>query len=264
MKKAMLTVLSAVFLIATVQPVSANSQKSLVIIDSYFDARVVSGSVSCITPTGGQCVYNASATVPASLSHNTNHGNAMVEVAKKQSSSLSIIAISAAGPNSDVNAGHFIESLKWVSNNSSRVSAVSFSRFFNGPATCTPASVNTASYGGAAGADKIIRELIISLSAKGIPVFASTGNKMGTKIDYPACILETVSVSTGAVNKAGVLVSVNALDSNTDYVAPMSVYSYKSVVFKLIPQTTSSATAAVSAQYVVNGVLPSKVVNVLS
>jgi hypothetical protein len=257
--------LSALF-ISVIIPVTSQAadQKSLVIIDSYFDSRVISDSVKCITPNGGACQYTAKLPFPASISHNTNHGNAMVEVAKKQNPSISIIAISAAGPTSDVNAGHFIESLRWVSANSEKVSAVSISRFFNGPSICSPASVNTAAYGGVLGADKIIKELIVSLKLKGVQVFASTGNKPGTKIDYPACIVDTVSVSTGDFNKSGVLVSANALDANTDFVAPMGVFSYSSNLFKLIPQTTSSATAAVAAQYVTNGVLPSKVVKVLS
>ena len=135
----------------------------------------------------------------------------------------------------------FIDALNWVNSNSSKVGAVSVSRYFNGNKVCSPATTNTAAHGGVKGADATIRSLIANLKSKGIPVFVSTGNKPGTKIDYPACITDTVSVSTGELNSSGVLVSVNALDQNTDYVASSNLYSYQSSVFGLIAQTTSSA-----------------------
>lgn len=245
--------------IAPVQSQAAET-KSLVIIDSYFDSRVVSGSVSCVTPQGTNCSYTAKLPLPTSLSSDTNHGSAMVEVAKKQDSSISIIAISAAGPNTPVNAGHFIESLMWVEKNSDKVSAVSFSRFFNGTATCTPSSINTAQFGGVVGADQKIKSLILSLKSKGIPVFAATGNNFGTKIDYPACIIDTHSVSVGAMNRKGVLVSSYALDTNTDYLATSDVYNYKSPVLGLIANTTSAGTVALAATFVVTGQLVGKVI----
>lgn len=249
-------------LFSVVMPIQAqgSEQKSLVIIDSYFDSRVVSGSVSCVTPAGATCSYTAKLPLPVSLSSDTNHGNAMVEVAKKQNPLISVIAISAAGPTTPVNAGHFIESLRWVDNNSAKVSAVSFSRFFNGTATCTPSSINTAQYGGVSGADQLIKSLIISLKSKGIPVFASTGNKFGTKIDYPACILDTNAVSVGAMNRKGVLVSSYALDTNTDYLATSDVYNYKSPVLGLIANTTSAGTVAVAATFVTTNQLTGKVI----
>lgn len=251
-------------LFSVVMPVQsqATETKSLVIIDSYFDSRVVSGNVTCITPQGKACLYAAKLPLPTSLSHNTNHGNAMVEVAKNQNPSISIIAISAAGPVTDVNAGHFIESLRWVEKNFNKVSAVSVSRFFNGSATCTPSSINTAQYGGVLGADQQIKSLILSLKKKEVPVFASTGNKAGTKIDYPACIIDTNSVSVGAMNKSGVLISSYALDTNTDYLATSDVYNYKSPVLGFIANTTSAGTVAVAATFVTTHQLTGKVINV--
>lgn len=266
MKKVALAV-AVVLGFVVVQPVQAADNKALVIIDSYFDSKVSAPNVKCITTKNISCT-DVVVAKNSSLSHDINHGNAMAEVAKKQNQSLSIVLLRSGTPSKNsvtpVNAGNFIEALRWVNTNSSTVKAVSLSRYFNANnGTCSPASTNTAPYGGVVGADKTIRELISTLKSKGIEVFASTGNKRGTKIDYPACILDTISVSTGALNKSGAIVSMNAFDSNTDYVASSSVYSYLSPVMKLIPQTTSSATAAVAAQYVTTGVLPSKVVNVL-
>ncbi len=251
-------------LLSVVVPVQSNAseQKSLVIIDSYFDSKVSGPKVKCIVlSTNTTCKDVVTPTSP-SISSEIQHGNAMAEVAKKQNPSLPIILLSsgvASAKNvNPVNTGNFISALRWVDSNSSTIAAVSFSRFINGPSACTPASTPTDKT-----PDLTIRSLISSLKSKGIQVFVSTGNKRGTKIDYPACILDTVSVSTGAINNSGTIVSMNAFDANTDYFANSAIYSYSSPVMKLIPQTTSSATAAIAAQYVTNGVLPSKVVSVL-
>ncbi len=254
-------------LFSAVVPVQSSSadQKSLVIIDSYFDSRV---TIECVTASNKPCI-NSYKKFPGSITDNINHGVAMVEVAKKQNSSIHIIGLRASSTNStasDVNAGTFIDALKWVNANSSRVSAVSVSRYFNANnGTCSPSSTNTANYGGIVQADKTIRELILVLKSKGIPVFASTGNNGGTKVDYPACIVDTNSVTASNYNKA-------SSNSDTDFIAslPENKFSYLGTVAfgtsigkYYVQQTTSSATVAVAAQYVANGVLPSKVVNVL-
>jgi hypothetical protein len=257
-------ILGALIASISVTPAQAET-KSLVIIDSYFDSRVISGNVSCVTLENKPCT-DVVKTIPASLSDNINHGDAMVEVAKKQNPGLSIIALRAGFPSaksvSDVNAGNFIDALNWVSSHSSSVGAVAISRYFNGTSGCTPASVNTAPYGGVAKADATIRSQIANLKSLGIPVFVATGNTQGTKISYPACILETNSVSVGSLNKLGVVVSSYAADASTDYFASASVYSYKSPILGLIPNTTSAGNVAVAAKFV-SGTLDAKFVNVL-
>lgn len=263
MKKIAVGLVTVLFSAAFLVPSEAATPKALVIIDSYFDSKVYNSDVSCITLSGTTCT-DVVTVKNTSLSSDINHGNAMAEVAKKQNGSLSIILLRSTNPTSNtvnpVNAGNFIDALNWVNANSSRVGAVSFSRFFNGTKICSPSSINTATYGGVPGADKTIRTLIATLNSKGIPVFVSTGNKMGTTIDYPACITDTVSVSTGSRNASGTIVSVNALDANTDYVASASVSVYNSSILGLIPQTTSSATVAVAAQWLTTGSLNDKVV----
>lgn len=255
----------AVLGIAYIQPAQAQSPKSLVIIDSYFDSKVNAPNVKCITLQNTACTDVVIATNP-SASHEFNHGNAMAEVAKRQSSSLSIILLRSTTTSKNsvagLNAGNFIDALKWVNNNSSTVGAVSLSRYFNGTRTCSPASTNTATYGGVSGADKTIRALISTLKTKGISVFVSTGNKRGSTIDYPACITDTVSVTTGSLDSSGILQSGNAMDANTDYAGDNNIYSFTSPVFGLIPNTTSSSTVAVASQYLILGSLPSKVVSI--
>lgn len=257
-------VLGVILASLTVAPAQAET-KSLVIIDSYFDSRVIGGNVSCFTLADKACT-DIVTKIPASLSDNINHGDAMVEVAKKQSPTLPIIALEAGSASkasvTDVNAGNFIDALSWVAKNSSKVRAVSISRYFNGASGCTPASINTATYGGVAKADATIRSLIASLKASGIKIFVATGNTMGTTISYPACIEDTESVSVGSINKAGVFVSSFAANQTTDYFATSSVYSYKSPVLGLIPNTTSAGNVAVAAKYVAS-LLDNKLVNVL-
>lgn len=264
MKKVALAV-AVVLGFVVIQPVQASNQKALVIVDSYFDSKVSAPNVKCITLTNTACTDVVTISNP-SLSHPANHGNAMAEVAKKQNTSVPIILLVSAAVSSksvaEVNAGNFIDALNWVNANSNTVGAVSVSRFFNGNKECSPATTNTAPYGGVGKADQTIRSLIATLKSKNIPVFVSTGNKPGTKIDYPACITDTVSVSTGSLNSAGVLQSLNALDANTDYVADANISNFESVVFGRIPHTTSSATVAVATQYLVSGLSPTKVVRV--
>jgi hypothetical protein len=103
-------------------------------------------------------------------------------------------------------------------------------------------------------ADTTIRSLIATLKSKNIPVFVSTGNAPKTKVDYPACIADTVSVtSPGNVSDASTDVS-GSLDNNA------GVFNFNSPVLGPIPQTTSSVTVAVAAQYLITGAFPAKLV----
>jgi hypothetical protein len=261
--KKLLALIAVLFSVVVPVQSQAADLKALVIIDSYFDSRVTGGNVSCITLTNKVCTDVVTA-IPSSLSNDINHGNAMVEVAKKQNATLPIIALAATVPSnksvSAVNAGNFIDALRWVDSNSNKIGAVSFSRYFNGTKDCSPASTNTVPYGGVSGADTTIRSLIASLKAKGIPVFVATGNNPGTKIDYPACIQDTVSVSVGETNKVGVVVSGFALNKETDYVATSNVYSYLSPKLGLIANTTSAGTAAVAAIFATGSLSANRVV----
>ena len=255
--KKLIIALSVLALSITTVPAQAET-KSLAIIDSYFDNASV-----CVALSG--CSVNL-ASKPALISNPANHGNGMVEVAKRQSPSISLVTIRSANTTptatNEMTTGDFIRALTWVDKNSSGIGAVSISRAFNGAKPCSANTAGTAEFGGVVVADQKVRSLIGSLLSKGIPVFAATGNKFGAPVDYPACILETKSVGVGSLNKAGLLVSSYSFDNSTDYFASASVYTYKSTVFGLIPNTTSAGNVAVAAKYVV-GTLDSKIVNVL-
>jgi hypothetical protein len=261
MKKVALAV-AVVLGFIVIQPVQASNQKALVIIDSHFDSKVSSPNIKCITTKNTDCVPTS--VTSSALSSTVNHGNAMAEVAKGQSSTLPIILLQSASVNTKavntVNAGNFIDALNWVNNNSSNIGAVSVSVFFNGTKTCSPNSNNTAPYGGVGKADQTIRSLITTLKTKNIPVFVATGNASDkdskgafkTKVDYPACIADTVSVTSPG----------NISDAFTDVIGSLNtdsgVWNFNSPVFGLIPQTTSSVTVAVATQYLSTGSLPAK------
>jgi hypothetical protein len=258
MKKIAVGFAAVMFSTMVLVPSQATTPKALVIIDSYFDSKVSASNVKCITLANTECTDVVKVTTP-SLSHSINHGNAMAEVAKKQNSSLPITLLRSAPASArsvaEVNAGNFIDALNWVNNNSSTVGAVSVSRFFgHANGTCRPNSVNTAPHGGVAKADATIRSLILTLKSKNIPVFVSTGNAPKKTVGYPACIADTVSVTSPG----------NTSDAFTDVSASLNnnagIWNFNSPVLGLIPQTTSSATVAVAAQYLGLGLLPAKVV----
>jgi hypothetical protein len=234
------------------------AEKSLVIVDSYFDNASV-----CVALSG--CSISLTSK-PTSISSPANHGNGMVEVAKRQSPDLKIITVRSANTSArattEMTTGDFIRALSWVNSNPSGVGAVSVSRAFNGSRVCSPNTAGTAEFGGASKADLKIKELIASLSSQGIPVFAATGNKFNGPVDYPACLPQTNSVGVGSLNSSGKAVSSYSFDANTDYFASAEVYSFKSALFGLLPNTTSAGTVAVAAKYVL-GSLDSKFVNVL-
>jgi hypothetical protein len=248
-------------LFSVVVPVQAHGadQKSLVIIDAYFDSRVIGNNVSCFTPADKPCADIYTKTT-ANFADVANHGDAMVQVAQRQNQNIKIIAIEAATVSaktvSEVTPAMFIDALTWVDNHSTNVSAVSFSRYFNHitkPCMPTASFPYTPETGDAA-----IKSLITSLNNKGIQVFAAAGNTFAsTKIDYPACLSSVNAVTApGLADNSTVKYSANLVR------LPLLGDNYLSSVFKAIPLTTSSATASIAAQYVSLGSIIGKPVKV--
>jgi len=226
-------------------PTPVVNTKPVVIIDSYFDSRVANTTIICIATD--KCVNTAKPS--ARVSDPVNHGMAMVEVARRNNPNVPLVLLRSAnvdkkGAVGILNGNDFLAALKWVDANSSNVSAVSFSYGLSGnmtkPGDCklSPTGLVNISV-----TDPAIRSTVASLKNKGIPVFVSTGNDSNKKpVAYPACITDTVSVSTFPVGNH---------DQNTDYfgVLPTGKFNYGSVLFGLIPQTTSSANVAVATQW---------------
>jgi hypothetical protein len=252
-------------LFSVVVPIQAHGadSKALVIIDSYFDSKVTNSNVSCIVvATDSACTDIVTATSPL-FGNNINHGNAMVEVAKRQNSNLKIIALRSAPASAksvaDVTPAMFIDALTWVNNHSNSVGAVSFSRYFNHatkPCMPTTSIPYTPELGDAA-----IKSLIASLDSKGIKVFAAAGNTPGTKIDYPACLSSINSVTAPGYADAPVVKYSAFLGT---VLAP--IYNFQSTIIignqNVVPITTSSATVAIAAQFVSIGSIVGKTVKV--
>jgi hypothetical protein len=232
--------------------------KPVVIIDSYFDARIANTTIVCIATD--KCVNTAKPS--ARVSDAVNHGTAMAEVARRNNPNVPLVLLRSATVNNKgavgiLNGNDFLAALKWVDANSSNVSAVSFSYNLSGnmskPGDCklSPTGLVNIKV-----VDPLIRTTVASLKNKGIPVFVSTGNDSNRKpVGYPACITDTVSVSTFPVGN---------YDKNTDYfgVLPEGKFNYLSVLFGLIPQTTSSANVAVATQWQKGLTVTDKIVKV--
>lgn len=260
-------------LFSVVVPVQSQAadEKALVIIDSYFDSRVVNAQIICVE-VKLDCSKIMKPT--RSFSDNVNHGSAMAEVALRQNSNLKLLLLRTTKSATDVTGADLIRALQWVDNNSAVVGAVSFSRSISNNANkgnCQLSSTGliASPFATVPAADAEIKRLISSLASKGIPFFASTGNyKSGltTSVTYPACLPITSSVTANNYTQA-------LYNLDTDFIGSLpegSLYTtnYKSrisfdgVTF-VVPQTTSSATVATAAQYITKGTLAQKVVNVL-
>jgi len=259
MKKIVLLIVALVAALFPTTQAQANN-KSLVIIDSYFDSRALVGKTTCVTLSNTTCNDDIKV-IPVQPSHEVNHGNSMALVARKQSASISILLVRSGtvvinkrdANKSYVNAmtvDQLNQALLFVKNNASNISAVSLSRGSADKGTCSTKNRNT---------DASIKSLISQLKSMNIPVFISTGNKPNSPVEYPACILDSMSVAAGI---GGTVYNSN-YNSSVDYVGstPANVFSYN-LGSILIPQTTSSATAAVAAQYV-SGVTLSGIVNLV-
>lgn len=240
-------------------PTPVVNTKPVVIIDSYFDTRVANTTIVCIATD--KCVNTAKPS--ARVSDPVNHGMAMAEVARRNNPNVPLVLLRSAnvdkkGAVGILNGNDFLAALKWADTNSSTISAVSFSYGLSGnmtkPGECklSPTGLVNISV-----TDPAIRSTVASLKNKGIPVFVSTGNDSNKKpVAYPACITDTVSVSTFPVGNH---------DKNTDYfgVLPEGKWNYTSTLFGLIPQTTSSANIAVATQWQKGLTVTDKMVNVL-
>ncbi len=238
-------------LFSVVVPVQAQANdKSLVIIDSYFQSALATNPINSL---GAPCAQSKPVK-GATASSPYNHGTAMYAVAKLQNPNLPIIPICASNAQSDVFPSQLISSLQWVKNNSDKVSAVSISLTFNKTRLeCLPTSpakkddlVN----------DTQIRSLIKDLNNAGIPVFASAGNSTNKSYSYPGCIADTYSVVHADNLGLGMVPWSN--QSNTKYFVKLSddgsKFNYNSTLVGLVAHTSSSSTAAVAAMWVTNKV----------
>ena len=243
-------------LFSVVVPVQSQAadEKSVVVIDSYFDSKSKFANVSCVVLDNSVCTDVITSFGPKMTSPE-NHGNQVISAAVSQNPSAKIIALRSGtvvvnkkSPGksyvNDMTAEQFLSALQWVDANKSLVGAVSFSRFFGNSSTCSASNKKT---------DASIKSIIASLKSQNILIFAAAGNH-NNAIDFPACIPDVVSVgAAGGVNG-------NFQATTADIV--VSATSYRLSPTQNIVQSTSAATAVIASRYKLINIATTKVVSI--
>lgn len=262
MKKALLAILSALLVITTVQPVQANDERVLAIIDTAINSnnfpqiihevcfttvksKIVSQNMSC--PNGELFMEGkgaASAPWPTSVNNATYHGDAMVKSALTVNPNLKIVFIrfndvTSLG-NSRGDARALALAFDWVSKNASKYSidalSVSQSSVSAGNlALCTR--------------DTVTINAVASLNASNVPVFVAVGNdRRRDVVGFPSCVSGVTGV--GALGSATQLEAATNTGPGLDMVAPGSVQITKYNGSPTSTAGSSVATAVSAASYV--------------
>ena len=207
MKKAV-GIFISLFMVVSLQPATANTTGSIVIIDNAIDSTLPEFSGKLIyevcTIVSGACPNGSgiqegkgSATLPKTLSANS-HGTNMALVALSVNPNANIIFIRTGRVISnklqtDISPAALDAALNWVSNNRTKFNIVSVSASVanEGYKGSCPVSLST---------NRGIVEKTISLTNSNVGVFYSTGRSRTMKnVGFPACIPQAVAVS--AVNR---------------------------------------------------------------
>lgn len=262
MKKALLALLSALLVITTVQPVQANDERVLAIIDSAINSnnfpqiihevcfttvksKIASQNMSC--PNGELFMEGkgaASAPWPTSINNATYHGDSMVKSALTVNPNLKIVFIrfndvTSIG-NSRGDARALALAFDWVSKNAAKYSidalSVSQSSVSAGNlALCTN--------------DTVTINAVSSLTASNVPVFAAVGNdRRRDVVGFPSCVNGVIGV--GALGNATQLEGLTNTGPGLDMVAPGKVRITKYNGSPTDTAGSSVATAVSAASYV--------------
>ena len=262
MKKALLALLSALLVITTVQPVQANDERVLAIIDSAINSnnfpqiihevcfttvksKIASQNMSC--PNGELFMEGkgaASAPWPTSINNATYHGDSMVKSALTVNPNLKIVFIrfndvTSIG-NSRGDARALALAFDWVSKNAAKYSidalSVSQSSVSAGNlALCTN--------------DTVTINAVASLNANNIPVFVAVGNdRRKDVVGFPSCVNGVIGV--GALGNATQLEGLTNTGPGLDMVAPGKVRITKYNGSPTDTAGSSVATAVSAASYV--------------
>lgn len=189
-------VIATIFALVGIAPAQASTQESIAIIDVNFESHLIDGQVTeiCVTSVS---VCNSSVTPRnASQFKAFNHGTIMADVARANNPSAHLLLLEAGTTKTGVvNGNQLLVALNWVVANASQynIKAVSFSYNAGNGSRCTPSSpgVNVRV------AHNNIVNAIATLKNAGIKFYASSGNHVrGNKVDYPACISDSVAVGS--------------------------------------------------------------------
>lgn len=278
MKKTLLAILSAVLVITTVQPVQANDQKVLAILDTAINSNnfpqiiheVCFTTVKSSTPSQNMSCPNgelfmegkgaASAPWPTSINNATYHGDAMVKSALTVDSNTKIVFIRIANVsnlgNQSVPADGrtILSAMNWVYSNAAKYSidAVSISQ----SGVATDLKTGTKSFHSQC-TNKAFADVVSQLSLSSVPVFAATGNDgLNYLVGFPACVPGVNGVGALANSVPGPFSSATQLERATntgpglDTVAPGKVRITKYNGASFDTAGSSVATAVSAASYV--------------
>lgn len=266
--KKVVGVIVSLLMVVFLQPATANTTGSIVIIDNAIDSTLPEFSGKLIyevcTIVSGTCPKGVgkepgiqegpgTATLPKSTIYNglgSDHGTKMTLVALNVNPNAKIIFIRAGrvvgnSVQRDLSSASIAAALKWVSDNRTKFNIVAVSASLgndNYRESSCPVSVST---------NKPVVDNLVALNNSGVPVFAAVGNAINNKVAFPACIPQAVSV--GAVNKFSAddgwkLSNASLRKTEKDFVALGSFDVIKSGIFG----ESSPATAALAAYYVKN------------
>lgn len=262
MKKVIVTLLAVILATLSVQPVQAEDQRVLAIIDSAVNSRNIPQVIyeACFTSPGKtiSCPNKTSfmegkgsasaVTWPTSIQNTVYHGQNVVQSALAINSNLKIVFIRVAdidqstGNTSGSQPTSIINAIKWVSDNAVKYSidAVSISVssiVTNNLLLCTTNST--------------LINSVSNLSKQNIPVFAATGNdKSLDKVGFPACTL-------GIIGVGAYIPGVDKLETATNRGPGIDIVAQNSINIPNVKSTgyfdftaTSAATPIAAALYV--------------
>lgn len=262
MKKTLLALLSALLLVTTIQPVQANDERVLAIIDSAINSnnfpqiihevcfttvksKIASQNMSC--PNGELFMEGkgaASAPWPTSINNATYHGDSMVKSALTVNPNLKIVFIrfndvTSLG-NSRGDARALALAFDWVSKNAVKYSIDALS-----------VSQSSVSAGNLAlcSTDTVTVNAVASLTASNVPVFAATGNdRRKDVVGFPSCVNGVIGV--GALGNQTQLEGLTNTGPGLDMVAPGKVRITKYNGSPTDTAGSSVATVVSAASYV--------------
>ena len=249
----------AVFSLVLLQPVHAEPNKSIVIIDTAIDSSIpelkaklvqevcILDRMLCPNGTKFQEGVGA-ATLPSSqaLKNGFEHGTIMALVANKVNPDVDIIFVRIVGMKSNGTPDTYSvfdisKALSWVITNKEKYNIVSVSASMGSHYLGTGANYCPT--------DVIYSELfgnINSLVALGVPtMFAAGNNRDFKRIDFPACIPQAVAISGGTED--------NAMSPFSNYAVEVDfvfLETYRTKLKKAVG--SSSATVAFSAFWAKN------------
>jgi hypothetical protein len=218
MKKLVIALATIIALIGIV-PAQAEPAGAVAIIDVNFESTLISGEVTEICLSAPSVCSSTPTPRNTSQFKAFNHGTIMADVARSSNADIPLVLIEAGTTKTGVITGiQLSNALNWVIANSAKynIKAVSFSYNSGNGSRCTPASpgVNIST------THNNVVNAIATLRASKIDFYASSGNYgSGDRIDYPACISESVAVGSsqfvGSTQRSDIVLSGNTYASKS-------------------------------------------------